>query len=52
MPFDRTLHAFTLNELFFFLIPLVYDVAVLLRTMDVGTLQPLRRGVSPSAESI
>ena len=52
MPFNRALHAFTSNELFFFLIPLEYDVAVLLRTMDVGTLQPLRSGVCPSAKSI
>ena len=39
--FNRALHAITSNELFFFLIPLDYDVPVLLRTMDVGTLQPL-----------
>ena len=52
MPFNGTLHAFTSNELFFFLIPVDYNVAVLLCTMDFGTLQPLRRGVNPSAQSI
>ena len=41
MLFNCALHAFTSEELFFLLIPLDHDVAVLLRTMDVGTLQPL-----------
>ena len=52
MPFNRALHAFTSNELFSFLISLDYDMVVLLRTMDVGSLQPLRSGVSPSAQSV
>ena len=52
MPSNRALHAFTSNGPFFFLIPLNYDVAVLLHTMDVGTLQPLRSGVRALAQSI
>ena len=39
--FDSALHACTSNEFLFFLIPFDDDMAVLLRTMDVGTLQPL-----------
>ena len=52
MPFNTALHARMSNMLFLFLIPVDYNGAVLLSTMDIGTSQPLRSRVSPSAQSI